>query len=371
PNGDTSPPSVAGDDASLPLPYETSPGRSPDAGMAAMPKSKPELKRTPGEEEPSLIPASDETREGSTVNPAAGLGADRVATGKAAIRLGTTLVNLSVKTTDNSGRVVAGLKKDDFQVFENGSPQEIAYFDANTSPVNVLLMLDLSGSTHDRMKVLKKAAETFVDRLGTDDQIGVATFTGRFRYVSAFTRDHRQVKHQIGKIKNREGGTRFYDAMWSGLDIADAIQGRRKAIIVLTDGVDNSLQDPKEYPTTHTFSDLADRAAEDDVTIYPIYIDTEGDRSARSIGRRIHEIYSTARAQLGTLADDTAGTLLKTHDAGDLKDAYAQVAEELHTVYSIAYSPAAAATKPEWRKVAVKIDRPGVVVKTRAGYHTK
>jgi Ca-activated chloride channel family protein len=285
-----------------------------------------------------------------------------------AIRLEARLVNLNVKVTDNSGKVVAGLGKDDFLLFEEGVRQDLAFFEPNTSPVNMVLLLDLSGSTKHKTKVMKKAACKFVDSLEPSDRIAVAAFTRRFQVVSDFTADHNMLKRRIEDMKNRGAGTAFYDGTWAALDVLAGLKEARKALVVLTDGVDNSLD--TRFTPKHSFEELVGRAAEQDATIYPIYLDTEMEQ-VKERGEKEHLVYATARQQLNDLAEQTAGTMFKAVDEEDLKGAYKQVAAELHSFYSMAYSPKNSRSSGQWRKIAVKVSRDGGVAQTRKGVYDR
>jgi VWFA-related protein len=119
-----------------------------------------------------------------------------------AIRLHARLVNLNIKVVDNLGRPVPQLKREDFVVLENSVPQEVTYFEPVAAPVKLLLLLDLSGSIGSKLQSMKKAAKKFVDSLGRDDRVAVATFTTRFEAVSDFTTDKGKLKKSIDRIEN-------------------------------------------------------------------------------------------------------------------------------------------------------------------------
>jgi Ca-activated chloride channel family protein len=286
------------------------------------------------------------------------------------IKLETKLVNLNVKTTDASGRSLPGLKKEDFGVFEDGVKQDITFFEPSTAPVNMVLLLDLSGSTHGTVKAMKKSAKTFVRSLPAGDRVAIATFTRRFRVVSEFTADHKLLEQRIDKIKNRHGGTAFYDAMWYALNMLDHVAESRKAVVVLTDGVDNSLTEPEESPSDHQFSAVLDRELEEDATIYPIYFDTESESSKRKEGKE-HRAYATARQQLDSMAEQTAGALIEARNEQDLDAAYRQVTAELHALYTMAYAPKIPRNKGGWRKIAVTVNRPDAVARSRRGFYDR
>src|SRR4030095_9266652 len=132
-----------------------------------------------------------------------------------AIKLHARLVNLNVKVSDQTGRPVPRLQPENVIVLEDNIPQEVTYFQPVAAPVNLLLLLDLSGSIGSKLHVMKKAAKRFVDSLGRDDRVAVATFTTRFQAVSNFTTDRDKLKKSIDLIENPGGDTALYDAAWS------------------------------------------------------------------------------------------------------------------------------------------------------------
>src|SRR5262245_60094667 len=171
------------------------------------------------------------------------------------IKLEARLVNLNVKVADANGKTVPSLKKENFVVLEDGVQQDVTYFEPVTAPLNVVLLLDLSGSTEHKIKLMKRSAQKFIDSLQPADRIAIAAFSRRFSVIANFTTDHKLIKDRIENIKNRHSGTAYYDAMWAALDLLDEANATRKAIVVLTDGVDNSLSNPDEaeYDPKHGF----------------------------------------------------------------------------------------------------------------------
>lgn len=288
----------------------------------------------------------------------------------ASIRVDVRLVNLNVKVTDRVGRGVTGLQREDFEVREDGVVQNVTHFAPTHTPVSLVVLLDLSGSMREKIDVIRKAAERFLDALAPEDQVAAAAFTRRFLPISSFTRDRRLLRKRIGDLRNLGSGTGYYDAMWSALDLLGEAEGTRKAIVVMTDGVDSSLAHPDVFPTRHTFDELATRAAEEDATIYPIYLDTEYDVVVRR-RQDSHEAYVEALRQLRGLADQTGGTLFRADRFEDLEGVYQKVAAELRMLYSLAYAPSNSARDGSWRAVDVRAHRPGAVARTRKGYFAK
>jgi Ca-activated chloride channel family protein len=295
-----------------------------------------------------------------------------IRTGDEVIRLEARLVNVLVKVTDAGGKALPALTRDDFLVYEDDARQDISYFEPVTAPLHIVLLLDLSGSTEKKMKIMKRAAQKFVDSLKPADTIAVAAFTRRFFVISNFTKDHKLLKDRIGDIKNRHAGTAFYDAMWATLDLLDEARAGRRAIVVLTDGVDNSLDHPddQELAARHDFDELLSRVEEADATIYPIYLDTEYETIGRG-GRGGHDAYVTARKQLQALADQTGSVMFKAERAEDLEAAYGQVAAELHSLYSLAYAPKKLIRDGKWRRIRVEVNLSGAKLRAKRGYYAR
>ena len=285
-----------------------------------------------------------------------------------AIKLNARWVNLNISATDHQGKKVTQLRREDFVILENDVPQEIVHFAPVDAPVNLVLLLDLSGSIGSKLKAMKKAANRFVDSLKENDRMAMAVFTSRFKLVSDFTSDRKRLKDCIDHIKHPGGGTALYDAEWKTFDLLRGIQEARKAIVVLTDGVDSSFRpDDDDAGSTHKFDELLARAVEEDATVYPIYFDTE----AEWVHRYSRESYAEARQQLRALAEQTGGAYFLARRIEDLDGVYRLVAEELHALYSLAYAANDPRKDGRWRAIKLKVNREGVVVKTRRGYFAR
>jgi VWFA-related protein len=293
---------------------------------------------------------------------------------RSAIRIETRLVNLNVKAMDRGGQPLIDLKPEDFTVYEDGSRQEITHFRPVSAPVNLIMLLDLSGSTKSKRKAMKEAAYRFVDALPAQDNVAIVAFTRRYRALTGFTNDKVKLKSVLREINGISGDTAFYDSMWKAFDQLDQVPDARKAIIVLTDGEDDSLE--SSDPTDHTFEQLLDRASEEDVTVYPIYFSPSNHYDKLGLlfgGGNLmgNDKSRIARRQLADLAEQTGGEIFSAQREEDLEDAYRRVAAELHTLYSLAYSPDKLKHKGEFRKVSVKVGRAGAVARTRRGYYDR
>ncbi|HSE97720.1 MAG TPA: VWA domain-containing protein [Blastocatellia bacterium] len=351
-------------------------GTSADQLDARASREKPALRvRSKTEGDPDLEPALSGAADSTGPRPAE----------KDVIKLEARLVNLNVKVTDGTGNPVGNLNKEDFVILEDGVQQEIAYFEPVSAPVNLVLLLDLSGSTKDKRQTMISAAKKFIDQLGKDDRVALAAFTREFKLLSDFTTDRKLLKKRVEEIKKIGGGTAYYDAMWTTLDLLSGVGNARKAIVVLTDGVDNSIVRSGYAPTEHTFEELLGRVMEDEATIYPIYFDTDEwktrfdrirDRLAfdPTLADRYEERMRPnriAREQLETLAQQTAGIVIDADGEANLDAAYERVARELRTLYSLGYSPKDLKNNGLFRKIGVQVNREGVTAKARRGYYAR
>ena len=343
------------------------PGSTSASTAGAEPKAQPPLSASVKDENNPPLPGDEKTAaqlsEIKTVLPE-----------RNAIRIETRLVNLNVKALNRGGQPLIDLKPEDFAVYEDGLKQEVAHFRPVDAPVNLILLLDLSGSTKNKRKAMQEAANRFIDILPAQDNVAIVAFTRKYRPLTDFTKDKAKLKSVLKDIRDISGDTAFYDSMWKALDRLDQLSDARKAIIVLTDGEDDSIE--SSDPTEHTFEQLLDRASEEDVTIYPIYFSPSNhyDKLGLLFGGGSlmgNEKSRIARKQLGDLAEQTGGEIFNAQREENLEEAYRQVAAEVHTLYSLAYSPDKLMHNGEFRKVSVKVSRDGAVARTRRGYYDR
>jgi Ca-activated chloride channel family protein len=298
------------------------------------------------------------------------------------VRIETRLVNLNVKAVDAAGRPVTDLKSDDFEVYEDGVKQQITHFSAVTAPVNVVLLLDLGGATKKRRQLARDAAAGFIDALPAQDKIALGAFTSSLRMFTDFTSDRHGLKDLATGLNPLEGGRAYYDAMLMAFEKIGSDSGHRKAMVVVTDGVDDSLAGGRGVDSGEDASpnvaagELLGRAYDSDVTVYTIYLGAS--RRGGSFDRFFSGYFpqksnnrALAYERLESLADETGGEIFGVSHEEDLLEAYQRVASSLHVLYSLAYSPDKLKHDGEFRKVNVKIRREGAAAKTRRGYYDK
>lgn len=292
------------------------------------------------------------------------------------IRVDTELVDLNVSIFGGDPHHPIGeLQQKDFQVFENGVPQETAFFASAATPFDLILLLDLSGSTVAKLDLVRKSARRFVEAARPTDRIGVVTFTNLPQVVSPLSFDRAELITRIKKIKKPQGGTNFWDALRFVLDRMlepKAGESRRSAVVVMTDGVDNALPDVPGDGSVTNYYKLLEVIRETDAIVLPIYLDTEAEMIAEHRWYDVENTFIIARRQLAQLAAESGSTLYRARKVEDLKGVYEQVIRDLGMVYSIGYSPTNKRRDGTWRAVTVQlVNRPELAARTKRGYFAK
>ncbi len=238
-------------------------------------------------------------------------------------RSGTELVDLYVTVTDGNGRLVPDLLLDDFTIFDDGEPQEIALFENSVRPITVVVMLDTSISTTNVMDLIMAGAEQFLIRMLPDDRARVGAFNDKIEIAPAeFTGDRDEL---IGELDGLDFGndTRLHDAVAASLDALVGVQGR-KVVLVLTDGQDSA--------SDIGWKDVLERAVAEEVMVYSIGMEVEyfdGLRNRRTRPDR----------SLRALAEETGGGYFELEEEDELGATFTRVSQELHSQYVLGFSP--------------------------------
>lgn len=275
--------------------------------------------------------------------------------GRFQFRAAVQAINLSVVVTDKKGKFVPALSVADFEVLEDGAPQEIDFFTSETTPVTLLLLLDASTSVRPSMDGIKEAASNFVSKLEEGDQAIIADFNERIRFSSHFSDDIDRLVQTIQSLYPA-GWTALYDSILYSIDKVSEAEGR-KALLVFTDGDDSrSVGQGSEASS----KDAVEGAKFSEVTIYTIGF--QGNRTAGARG--------VNKGFLKDLAEETGGSAFFPKGIGDLNESFEQIQDELHSQYRLAYVPSNKDLNGEWRSISVKIkNRDDLVVRTRQGYY--
>ena len=289
------------------------------------------------------------------------------------VRIDTDLVNLNVSVVNRKASSVTGhLEQKDFAVFENGAPQEVSFFASGETPFDLVLLLDLSGSTSDKIGLIRKSSKRFVDAARPADRIAIFSFSADIQAVSKLTNDHNALKKSIDDIEKPSGGTNFWDALRFVLEHVvgqSRAENRRSAVVVMTDGVDNALPGVFGDGSATSFEDLLKIVQRSDTIVLPIYLDTEKEQDKHGM---LKEAYALARQQLAMLAAESGNAIYQARKVKDLEGVYQQVIRDLSTVYSIGYRPGNHARDGSWRAVTVQlVGHPELAVRAKRGYYGK
>jgi Ca-activated chloride channel family protein len=287
------------------------------------------------------------------------------------LRVSTSLITVPAIVMDRNGRYVANLKKEDFRIYEDGVEQQLTYFASVEKPFTVALMLDVSGSTQYQLAQIREAANTFLGRLRLNDRLMAITFDGQVHVLTepAEVGVIRRGKLRIPAVTD---GTVLYDAVDFALKRMAQIPGR-KAIVLMTDGVDQSSR----VSMKQTLADIA----EQDVLVYTVQYNTlpqlperlsriQNEKARRKVQERLMKGYAISEPYLRALAEKTGGRFYRADDLREVGPAFEAITSELGVQYSLGYYPKANATATTDRSIKVKVRYPNLVVRARDSYTT-
>lgn len=302
------------------------------------------------------------------------------------IRVDSSIVRLNIGVADAKGRPITDLAKDDFNVFEDGVKQKISRFEPVATPFSVVMMLDMSGSTLGFREVMKQSAFRFVDALAPEDRIAVIEFYDKVNIRNDFTNDRRKVAFSINAANGR-GKTQLYKALDLAMQKLSGEGKRRKAIIVLTDGVDSSVRDDDRKfleniadssiasaikpETSDALNRILNKADAQGVTIFPLALPSGDPNKLADPTLRQAAMFRAARERIQILANRTGGTLNMINRLEEMGRLYASVAAELRTLYTVEYQPSNDKRDGKWRQIKIEVNKPELIAKTRQGYFAK
>ncbi len=271
------------------------------------------------------------------------------------------LVLLRAIVQDNKGRVVTDLKQEDFIVYEDHFPQKISHFEVEMNePVSMAFLLDVSGSMRllDRIEEAKEAIKYFVTSFRKKDRFCLLIFAdGQAEMVQEFTEDKQQFLSVLEPIY-AYGQTALNDAVALAPNIVDQHAEGKKAIILISDGMDNFSQlNTKEALKI---------AKEFDV---PIYVIAFADLPKKLMGEE--EAVPLKMEVLSKAAEETGGQLFRVEDPMELKEAISQIEYELRHQYIIGYSPRRVIWDGAYRELKLETTRKNLNTRTRKGYYAK
>jgi Ca-activated chloride channel family protein len=274
-----------------------------------------------------------------------------------AFRAGVDIVSLNVTVQDGQGHYVTDLDQDQFSIFEDGSKQDITFFNRRQQPIALSLLLDTSASMEDKIDDLQIAAKSFVRRLKPNDIAQVIDFDSRVEIRQGFTGNVAELEAAIGKT-SAGGSTSLHNAIYIALKELKKVRAvseedvRRQALVVFSDGEDTS--------SLISFDEVLDLAKRSETAIYTIALrgvdtQTKGFREAEFVMRQ--------------LAQETGGRSFFPSRIDELAGVYAQIADELASQYTIGYTSKNARRDGAFRRIVVQTSRQGLAPRTKKGYY--
>jgi Ca-activated chloride channel family protein len=301
----------------------------------------PPAPKVPKDDRPVIVDGAVATK--ATSNPGA------------AIRVNVNLVLVPLTVTDTRNRLVTGLERDNFQIFDNNAPQTIKTFGTEDGPVSIGIVFDLSGSMEGKFVRAREALTAFLRTCNPQDEFFVVGFNDRPAVIVDYTSDVEDVEARMVMLRP-EKRTALIDAIYLATNKLKTAKYDRKALLIISDGGDNRSR--------YTNGELQRAIRESDVQIYSIgifdrYAPTEEEQNGPQL--------------LSDISEATGGRMFTVFDIDDLADIAQRISEELRNEYVIGYTPTDRRRDASWRKLKVRLvpppGLPALTVHNREGYY--
>ena len=270
---------------------------------------------------------------------------------KAIFRVGVETVFVKVSVTDPLNRYVTGLEQEHFRIYEDKVEQTLSHFSQQSAPISAGIIFDVSGSMKDNFNIqsAKNAIMRFLQAGNPEDEYFLVTFNQTTTLVQGFTRQSSVIQNEVA-LKQPGGRTALYDAVYMGLDQIKGGKNEKKALILITDGEDNSSR--------YTAAEVREFAKECDVQIYAI-----GEEGKLGYGR----------AEIQNIVGITGGRPFFPNNFNELDYYIDLIHAELRNQYVLGYVPTNKIHDGKWRKIRVRLDPPAglpkLIVKAKEGYY--
>ncbi len=289
-------------------------------------------------------------------------------------RSGASTVAVYTTVTDDDGRLVTTLTRDDFEVYDNGKLQPISLFASEIQPITVIMMLDRSGSMKENAKLVEYAAESFIGKLLDADKARIGSFAMSIQIdPEDFTTDRLELVRIIrSRLQPPDGPTPLWNALNMAMRELRSQDGRR-VVLLFTDGMD----EPMNFKGNNaSFPDVVERATREDVMVYAIGLEGLMPRGGMNRAPLPNErfggsLYRGPRTQrpdpgLQKIAQETGGGYFELENTDNLAQTFARVAEELHHQYALGFEPTKLDGKSH--KLEVKLKKRGLKARARKSY---
>ena len=274
------------------------------------------------------------------------------------LNVSVDMVNIPAIVRDTSGRYVDGLKQDDFKVLENGVEQKLSFFAQDSlANLSVGVLIDTSGSMRHKLQQALQMVREVSLALGPQDEMFLITFSDDVDLRQKFTKNPEDISKALRGIRSG-GETSVYDAVQAGVQEMKNARNGKRIILLVSDGYDT-----RSKVTMDQAIDLLKRSQ---LQLYAVGIDDD-DNDPLVLRQPRYHVYLY---MLGELTGASGGQTFRMYTGRNyaLDSIAALILEELHQQYTLSYYPTAA-KDGTWRKLEVKIDRPGTVVRSRSGYY--
>lgn len=320
----------------------------------------PQQAPAPAQNPPQQAPANPRNQPGNTAQVPNGSqqrgAAVEQENGGFVIRVRSTEVTLHATVVDDRDRLITGLDKNAFHVYENGQPQTITSFRQEDVPVALGILIDNSGSMREKRPAVNQAALNLVKASNPKDEVFIVNFNEDYYLDQDYTSSVPQLKEALERIESR-GGTALYDALVASADhLMKSARLDKKALLVITDGADNASRESLDAAVRRI-------AVDGGPTVYTIGI-LSGDEG--------HREEKTAKRALRMMAEQTGGVYFFPRDFNAVDSITQQVAHDIRSQYSIGYRPSNPQTQGGYRTVKVEAEAKGykkLQVRTRTGYY--
>ncbi len=305
-------------------------------------------------EPPATSTAPANEPKGAEAGPESGANSLKIHPGSF-IRLNVDMVLVPVTITDPLNRLVTGLEKDDFQIYENNGEQRIVSFASEDAPVSIGIIFDLSGSMTSKLVRAREAILQFIKTANPQDEFFVIGFNDRPELIEDFTNSVEDIQARLATV-HAGHRTALLDAIYYGIAKMSNAHHERKALLVVSDGGDNRSR--------YTEGEVRAQVREADVEIYSIgifdpYAPTPEERTGPQL--------------LDDVSSSTGGRLFRVDDVDEMSDIAEKISTELRNQYVIGYKPKDMSRDGKWRKVKVKVNPPPglppLTVYARTGYY--
>lgn len=271
-----------------------------------------------------------------------------------AVKLGTNLVLVPTVVTDSNDRIVSGLARAHFEVYDEKVKQEIALFSEEDSPLDVGIVFDLSGSMKGKINKAREALKAFLDEGNADDLYFLIGFNDRTRLLQDSTPSAEEILSKLTLVEP-SGRTAVYDAVYLALEKIRRGNRNRRALLLISDGQDNASR--------YTYSELKSVVKESEAQIYALGIFGWGESHAER---------ETGRSILEEITSLTGGRAFFPLNSVELQDVLTRIGIELRHQYILGFYPSDRAARGQWRQLKVKVNPPRglpkLTVRAREGY---